>query len=265
MEKEITAMYVEENADLERAKKISEKFNIKIITDNKETSGLTLYLSKSGLSLVYENMKLSGDFSKMIKRIKQNNLQNEILIHAAKIKEKTRDLMAIDATAGMGEDSMLLAAYGYNISLYENNPIIAELLKDSLERAKQFPELKEIVSRMKVYEEDSIIAMQKLEESPDIILLDPMFPERTKSSLIKKKFQVLHKIENPCLNESELLNSAIKANPKKIIIKRPLKGDYLAGIKPDYSLKGNSIRYDCIINISRFNKRIIGGNKNDRD
>ena len=32
----------------------------------------------------------------------------------------------------MGEDSMLLAAYGFQVKLYENNPIIAELLKDAL-------------------------------------------------------------------------------------------------------------------------------------
>ena len=89
--------------------------------------------------------------------------------------------------------------------------------------------------------------MQNLDYKPDVILLDPMFPERTKSALIKKKFQILHKIESPCTNETELLNSAIKANPKKIVIKRPLKGEYLAGIKPNYSIKGKAIRYDCII------------------
>ncbi|MBQ4243593.1 MAG: class I SAM-dependent methyltransferase, partial [Clostridia bacterium] len=36
-------------------------------------------------------------------------------------------------------------------------------------------------------------------------------------------------------------------HPHKIVIKRPLKGPFLAGRKPDYSLQGKAIRYDCIV------------------
>ena len=247
MEEKLISILVKNNSNIEKAKKISEKLNIEIKTEDNIESDLILQFDEDGLSLISRNMKLYGDFTNTIRRIKQSNLEKELLIHAAKIKGKKQDLIAIDATAGMGEDSLLLAAYGFKVNLYEKNPIIAELLKDALERAKQTPELKEIVSRMEVFEEDSIIAMSKLDYKPDVILLDPMFPERTKSALIKKKFQILHQIETPCTNEKELLNSAIKANPKKIVIKRPLKGEYLAGIKPSYSVKGNSIRYDCII------------------
>ncbi len=247
MEEKLISILVKNDLNMEKAQRISKKLNIEIITESNLKSDLILQLDEDGLALVYDNMKLFGDFTKTIKRIKQSNLEKELLIHSAKIKGKKQDLVAIDATAGMGEDSMLLAAYGFQVKLYENNPIIAELLKDALERAQKNPELKEIVDRMKVFEEDSILAMQNLDYEPDVILLDPMFPERTKTALIKKKFQILHKIEIPCTNEKELLDSAIMANPKKIVIKRPLKGEYLAGIKPSYSIKGNSIRYDCII------------------
>ena len=247
MEKKLISILVKNNLYREKAQRIAKKLNIEIITENNFKSNLILQLDEDGLALVSDNMKLFGDFTKIIKRIKQSNLEKELIIHSAKIKGKKQDLVAIDATAGMGEDSMLLSAYGFKVNLYENNPIIAELLKDALERAQKIPELAEIVGRMKVFEEDSILAMQNLDYTPDVILLDPMFPERTKSALIKKKFQILHKIETPCTNEKELLDSAIMANPKKIVIKRPLKGEFLAGVKPSYSVKGNSIRYDCII------------------
>ena len=253
MENKQLVLYVDKNANIEKAKNIAERLNIEIITNNKEKFDILLSMDESGLALVSDNMKLYGDFSKSIKRIKQNNLQKEMLIHAVKIKGEKEKLIAIDATAGLGEDSILLAAYGYNVELYEKNPIISELLKDAMERAEKISELKDIIGRMKVHNEDSIIAMQNLKYKPDIILLDPMFPERTKSALIKKKFQILHKIENPCSDENEMLSSAIKANPKKLVIKRPLKGEYLAGVKPDYSLKGSSIRYDCIINLLKYN------------
>ena len=74
-----------------------------------------------------------------------------------------------------------------------------------------------------------------------------MFPERNKSSLIKKKFQLLHNLESPCASEHELLEAGLAAKPKKIVIKRPLKGPYLDGVKPDYSYTGKAIRFDCII------------------
>ena len=34
-------------------------------------------------------------------------------------------------------------------------------------------------------------------------------------------------------------------NPDKIIVKRPLKSEFLAGRKPSYTLSGKAIRYDC--------------------
>ncbi len=133
------------------------------------------------------------------------------------------------------------------MKLYENDPIIAALLRDALQRVQDDPELSAIANRMEFFETDSIVALPQLEESADVILLDPMFPARQKSALIKKKFQLLQQLERPCSNEEELLNAAISNHPRRIVIKRPLKGAFLAGRKPDYSLKGKAIRYDCIV------------------
>ena len=47
--------------------------------------------------------------------------------------------------------------------------------------------------------------------------------------------------------EEALLAAARNANPEKIVIKRPVKGPYLAGVRPDYSLGGKAVRYDCIV------------------
>ena len=74
-----------------------------------------------------------------------------------------------------------------------------------------------------------------------------MFPARTKSALVKKKFQLLQQLERPCNDEEELLQAALAAKPRKVVIKRPAKGPYLGGVKPDYSLSGKSVRYDCLV------------------
>ena len=99
MENKQLVLYVDKNANIEKAKKIAERLNIEIITNNKEKFDILLSMDENGLALVSENMKLYGDFSKSIKRIKQSNLQNEMLIHAAKMKGKKEKLIAIYATA----------------------------------------------------------------------------------------------------------------------------------------------------------------------
>ena len=116
-----------------------------------------------------------------------------------------------------------------------------------MERASILPELEEVVSRMRLHRENSLEGLARMEQAPDLVLLDPMFPARQKSSLIKKKLQLLQKLEIPCPEEAMLLQAAIDSHPRKILIKRPLKGPFLAGVKPHYSLKGKAIRYDCMV------------------
>jgi len=208
-----------------------------------------LWYREDGLALVNEGQYMIGDFTKMIPRLRKNNLLGEMIVKTAKIKGNDSPYV-IDATAGMGEDSLLLAAAGCKVKLFEYNPIIAALLYDTVNRSKEIAELSDAVSRMEVINGDSIEYMKMLckeNQKPDVILLDPMFPERHKSGLIKKKFQLLQKLECPCANEKELLDAAMSVRPHKIVIKRPAKGPYLADVKPSYSTDGKAIRYDCIV------------------
>lgn len=215
--------------------------------DTAKQADLMLRLDSDGLTLSDGSLELRGDFTKMLPRLKAANLQREFLVKASKLKGFQGTPTAVDATAGMGEDSLLLAAAGFRVTLYEYDPIIAALLRDTLRRAASHAELAPIVGRMQLIEADSQAELPKLSVFPDIIVLDPMFPERRKSALIKKKFQLLQQLERPCSDEEQLLQAAMQAHPRKIVIKRPLKGPFLAGIKPSHSLSGKAIRYDCIV------------------
>ena len=208
---------------------------------------LTLCHTDEGLSLTDGELSIMADFREMLPRLKQSNLQREMLVKAARIKGQEMPQTLVDATAGFGEDSLILAAAGFEVRLYEFDPIIAALLDDCLERARLIPELADAVSRMTLISGDSVEGMKKLDYKPDIVLLDPMFPARQKSALIKKKFQLIQRLESPCSTEEELLDAAVVADPKRIVIKRPLKGPFLAGRKPSYSLNGKAIRYDCFV------------------
>ena len=98
---------------------------------------------------------------------------------------------------------------------------------------------------VKLTEGNSVKLMPALLDPVDVIYLDPMFPARQKSSLINKKLQLIQKLEPPCSQETDLFDAAISAKPDKIIVKRPLKSEFLAGRKPSYTLSGKAIRYDC--------------------
>ncbi len=223
------------------------------------------------LCLAAGGQTMYGDFSRLLPRTQPNNLNGELVVRACRPKKAPvdgRQLTVLDATAGMGEDSFLLAAAGFEVTLYERDHTIFLLLEDTLKRAAENPETAEIAARMHLIEGDSIEGMRKMAAGkasdaagstaipdssagipgrPDIILLDPMFPERKKSGLVKKKFQLIHYLEMPCTDEDELLGAARAAYPSRIVIKRPAKGPFLAGQKPSFSLKGGSIRYDIII------------------
>ena len=208
-------------------------------------AGVKLVRDERGLALTDGTMVVRADFLQALQRLTPENLNRELVVRAARIKGANGPLTAVDATAGLGEDSLLLAAYGFSVVLFEQNPVIAALLQDAIDNASATPELAETAARMKLVIGDSAKELPHLDFRPDVVLLDPMFPERRKSAAVKKKLQLLQRLEKPCDDEAALLDAAFAARPRKIIVKRPVKGPHLAGRKPDYSLAGKAIRFDC--------------------
>ena len=199
------------------------------------------------LSLVSDGMRLSGDFSKLLPRVRGGRLGSELLVRAARLKGGPGHPTAVDGTAGLGEDSFLLAAAGFDVTLFERDAAIAALLADALERAAADPGLAAIASRMHLVEADAVNAMAELDFTPDLVYLDPMFPAKRGSAQAKKKLQMLQMLERPCEDEDELLEAVFAAAPAKIVVKRPVKGPYLAGRKPSHSVSGKLVRYDCYL------------------
>lgn len=208
--------------------------------------GVELRRDAEGLALVGDGMVLRADFARLLPRLRPDRLGRELLVRAARVRGAEAPT-AVDATAGLGEDSLLLAAAGFTVTMFEQDPVIAALLRDALGRAANEPQLAGVVARMSLVEGDSVTGLREMGFSPDVVFLDPMFPERTKSAAVKKKFQLLHHLERPCDNEDELLDAALAAHPRKIVIKRPPKGPWLAGVKPSHSLAGKAVRYDVIV------------------
>ena len=214
-----------------------------------KAAGLELAVTPGGLVLTDGAMELRADFTRMLPRLRPAALSSELLVRAARVRG-VEEPVAVDATAGLGEDSLLLAAAGFRVRMFECNPVICALLADALARAASHPTLGPVVARMELTCGDSLEGLARLAEggaAPDVVYLDPMFPARQKSAAVKKKFQLLHHLESPCANEEDLLRGALAARPRKVVIKRPAKGPQLAGARPSYSVAGKAVRYDCIV------------------
>lgn len=199
------------------------------------------------LAARFGDMTLAPDLARMLPRISGNKAHRELLVKAAKVRTPGRAPRAVDATAGLGEDALLLAAAGFEVLLFEHDRTMFRLLEDELARAAQDDRLSPAAGRMTLVQADSLLALPSLTPRPDVVYLDPMFPKREKSAAVEKKAQVLQALERPCEDEAALLAAAQEACPRKIVVKRPIKGRPLAGERPSYSLRGTSVRYDVYV------------------
>lgn len=151
----------------------------------------------------------------------------------------------LDATAGLGKDAFVLATLGCEMHLTERQPIIAALLEDGLARAAGDFEVGAIVARMRLLQGNAIERMAAWEgEAPQVIYLDPMFPHRDKSALVKKEMRLFRPLVGDDLDAPALLEAALKLASHRVVVKRPRKAPIIEGQKPSYSLEGKSSRYD---------------------
>ncbi|WP_442964026.1 class I SAM-dependent methyltransferase [Pseudomonas sp. MM211] len=151
----------------------------------------------------------------------------------------------LDATAGLGRDAFVLASLGCTISLIERQPLIGALLEDGLQRAAADAEVAAIVARMRLLQGNAISIMADWqEEVPQVIYLDPMFPHRDKSALVKKEMRLFRPFVGDDTDAPALLEAALKLASHRVVVKRPRKAPVIEGAKPGYALEGKSSRYD---------------------
>jgi 16S rRNA (guanine1516-N2)-methyltransferase len=149
----------------------------------------------------------------------------------------------IDATAGLGRDAFVVASLGCQVTLIERSPVIAALLEDGLRRAMDDEETAEIASRMQLFQGDA--AQLILEQPhPDVIYLDPMYPESGKKAQVKKEMQLFRLLVGPDLDSEALLEVALTHAIKRVVVKRPAKAVPLEGPQPSANVSSPNTRYD---------------------
>lgn len=154
----------------------------------------------------------------------------------------------LDATAGLGRDAFVLACLGCQVQMIERNPIVAALLADGLRRARLDAEVLAIVQRMPLLVGDAIELMSTwAADMPQVIHLDPMFPSRDKSALVKKEMRLFKPLVGADADAADLLAAALALASHRVVVKRARKAPAIAGTPPTYSLQGKSSRYDIYV------------------
>lgn len=153
-------------------------------------------------------------------------------------------LEIVDATAGLGRDALMLAALKNRVVLVERHPVIAFLLKDAIERTA--PE--EIRERVTIENAESGEYLRTPPFAADGIYLDPMYPDRTKSALVKQEMRILRALVGADYDSEKLLQSALHSGARRVVVKRPANAPPLGDIPPSHFIKEPNTRYDVYVN-----------------
>jgi 16S rRNA (guanine1516-N2)-methyltransferase len=246
------AVAASSNSALTKAKKLSRQLNLQLIDYERVSSPFLLAITPERLELQEKNTKNSKpiyvDFlaPSIDYRMQYGGGNKQLIAKAIGIKPGIRPTV-LDTTAGLGIDAFVLASLGCDVVMLERSPIIGALLEDGLERFRKTVQAKNI--KLDLHLTQAIDYLNKISrrgiKKPDVIYLDPMYPERKKAALGKKTMRILHELVGADEDALEVFNLALKCTKKRVVVKRPGYAKNLGGLKPDLKFSsGGSGRFD---------------------
>jgi 16S rRNA (guanine1516-N2)-methyltransferase len=151
----------------------------------------------------------------------------------------------VDATAGLGRDAFVLAALGCRVRMIERNPVVAALLDDGLSRGYRDAEIGAwLQERMTLLHGSSLTALSEITPRPQVVYLDPMYPHRQKSALVKKEMRVFQGLVGADDDADGLLEPARRLATKRIVVKRPDYAPPMADTPAQAAVTTKSHRFD---------------------
>lgn len=151
----------------------------------------------------------------------------------------------VDATAGLGRDAFVLASVGCRVRMLERHPVVAALLDDGLQRGYQDAEIGPwLQERLQLIHASSLAELANLTPRPDVVYLDPMFPHKQKSALVKKEMRVFQSLVGPDNDADGLLEPARNLAKKRVVVKRPDYAPPLADIATQNAVVTKGHRFD---------------------
>ncbi|MGK0673383.1 MAG: class I SAM-dependent methyltransferase [Halothiobacillaceae bacterium] len=244
---------VSEGADwMDAAQQLAHRLNLPCV-DQPPTHGLLLLVGAGGVALhdadAPRERPLRVDFESgsMGYRQRAGFRRDELLARAVGIKGRDRPTI-LDATAGLGRDAFMLASLGCEVMLCERHPVVLALLEDGLRRGRQRPALASSMGRMHLVAGDAAVYLEATAAGVlDVVVLDPMFPERGKSARVKKPMRLFHGLVGTDPDADGLLGRAMAKARRRVVVKRPLHAPPLGGLPPSLCYKGKAVRFDVYL------------------
>ncbi len=231
------------------AKALAERLGIPVCRGD-EARSLMLELTPERLQLRAPGPNapgaVSADFQKLDYRRRHGSLRREAIARAVGLKGD-RESTVVDATAGLGRDGFMLASLGARVTLIERSPIVAELLADGLRRAAQQEALAAIVARLTLLRGPAETILPTLSPAPEVVYLDPMYPESGTRAQVKKEMQLLRELLGADPDPAQLLALALNTASRRVVVKRPLKAPPISGRRPSHQIEGRSTRFDVYL------------------
>ena len=222
------------------------------IVQSAPVSGQYLQLSATGLALCDNDQskhRLRIDFTEGRQgfRLRQRGQAREGIVRACGMG-KAPGIQIVDATAGLGHDAFVLASHGAYVTMLERSAVVAALLDDGLQRAR-CDGAHEIIERLTLIHTEAIEWLTRQDwPAADVIYLDPMYRPARRKAAAAKPLAILEKLlEQQQQNDAALLNTALQAAGKRVVVKRQRLAPTLGQAQPNFSLNGRSTRFDVYI------------------
>ncbi|TCJ95832.1 16S rRNA (guanine1516-N2)-methyltransferase [Volucribacter psittacicida] len=183
----------------------------------------------------------------MAHRRKFGGGRGEAIAKAVGIKKDSLPTV-IDATAGLGRDAFVLAVLGCQVRLIERHPVVRLLLQDGLQRAYQDPEIGELLQQnLQLLPQTHLTQLNVNLDYADVVYLDPMYPHKQKSALVKKEMRVFQQLVGADLDADLLLPPALQLARQRVVVKRPDYAQFLAEKAPHFSRETKNHRFDVYL------------------
>ena len=182
----------------------------------------------------------------ILHRLKYGRGRGQNLAKAVGMKfNKNRNI--IDATAGLGYDSFILASIGAKVTLIERSQKMYELLQNGIDEGISFGgEIEKIINRMELVFGDSKDILPKL--TPEVIMIDTMYKDRKKTALVKNNMRLVRDIVGPDSDYIDLLKVALNCATNRVVLKQPKYAEPIKEIrKCSHQILGKTIRYDVFM------------------
>lgn len=158
-------------------------------------------------------------------------------------------LQVVDLTAGLGEDAFVLAGLGARVTMVERHPVVAALLEDGLRRGRELAHdaaIAAAIARMELVQCEASDWLQNCTDvaRPDVVYLDPMFPERNRNAQVRKEMQALQQVVGIDDDADALLEPALAVARYRVVVKRARRASPLGSKSPGFAVSGRSTRFD---------------------